>query len=101
MKKYVGVLMLVAALGVVSIDATVAGAQEMSALAGVSQALAKKFGDPESAKFVWRPQMEIPVTGEAAENLVALLDQLDDLDDVQSVYSNEDISEEELARISA
>ncbi len=73
---------------------------EMNALVGVSQALAKKFGDPESAKFVWRPQMEVPVTGEAAENLVALLDQLDDLDDVQSVYSNEDISEEELARIS-
>jgi transcriptional/translational regulatory protein YebC/TACO1 len=30
-----------------------------------------------------------------------LLDQLDDLDDVQDVYSNEDISDEELARLSA
>jgi transcriptional/translational regulatory protein YebC/TACO1 len=30
-----------------------------------------------------------------------LLDHLDDLDDVQDLYSNEDISEEELARLSA
>jgi transcriptional/translational regulatory protein YebC/TACO1 len=29
-----------------------------------------------------------------------LLDQLDDLDDVQDVYSNEDISDEEVARLS-
>lgn len=74
---------------------------EPNALGAASQALAKKFGDPASAKFVWRPQMEIPVEGEAAENLVSLLETLDDLDDVQNVYSNEDISEAELARISA
>jgi YebC/PmpR family DNA-binding regulatory protein len=74
---------------------------ETSALAGVSQALAKKFGDPASAKFVWRTEMAIPVEGETAETLMKLLDQLDDLDDVQDVYSNEDISEAELARLSA
>jgi len=74
---------------------------EMSALGGAAQELAKKFGDPASAKFVWRTEIAIPVEGDNAETLMKLLDQLDDLDDVQDVYSNEDISEEELARLSA
>jgi YebC/PmpR family DNA-binding regulatory protein len=74
---------------------------EMNALVGVSQALAGRFGDPASAKFVWRTDIAIPIEGEGAETLMKLLDQLDDLDDVQDVYSNEDISEEELARLSA
>ncbi len=74
---------------------------EMNALAGVAQALAKKFGDPASAKFVWRTDIAIPVEGDTAETLMKLLNQLDDLDDVQDVYSNEDISDEELQRLSA
>ena len=72
---------------------------EMNALAPVSSALAKKFGDPASAKFVWRTDIAIPIEGEGAEALMKLLDTLDDLDDVQDVYSNEDISDEELARL--
>jgi YebC/PmpR family DNA-binding regulatory protein len=74
---------------------------ETNALVSVSQALAKKFGDPASAKFVWRPQANVPIEGEAAEQLMKLIDQLDDLDDVQDVYSNEEISEAEMARLSA
>jgi YebC/PmpR family DNA-binding regulatory protein len=74
---------------------------EMSALAGASQQLAAKFGDAAAAKFVWRTEIAIPIEGEQAETLMKLLTQLDDLDDVQDVYSNEDMSEEELARLSA
>src|SRR5262249_33786651 len=74
---------------------------EMNALVGVSQALAKKFGDAESAQFCGGTDIAIPIEGEPAENLVYLLEALDDLDDVQNVYSNEDISDAELARISA
>jgi YebC/PmpR family DNA-binding regulatory protein len=74
---------------------------EMNALVEASAALAKKFGDPASAKFVWRTDIAIPIEGDPAETLMKLLDQLDDLDDVQNVYSNEDISDEELARLSA
>jgi YebC/PmpR family DNA-binding regulatory protein len=74
---------------------------DMGALASASQQLGKRFGDPVTAKFVWRTDVAIPVEGEAAETLLKLLDQLDDLDDVQDVYSNEDISDEELARLSA
>jgi YebC/PmpR family DNA-binding regulatory protein len=74
---------------------------EMNALGGVAQDLAKKFGDAVSAKFVWRTDIAIPIEGDAAETLMKLLTQLDDLDDVQDVYSNEDISDEEMARLSA
>jgi YebC/PmpR family DNA-binding regulatory protein len=74
---------------------------EMNALVGASQALAKKFGDPLAAKFVWRPQVDIPIEGEGAELLMKLLTQLEESDDVQSLYSNEDISDAELERLSA
>jgi YebC/PmpR family DNA-binding regulatory protein len=98
--------MLEAAIEAGADDCAVEGEQhvvtcEMNALAGVSQALAKNFGDPVSAKFVWRTDLAIPIEGDGAESLMKLLDQLDDLDDVQDVYSNEDISDEELARLSA
>jgi transcriptional/translational regulatory protein YebC/TACO1 len=43
----------------------------------------------------------MPIEGEAAETLVKLLTVLDDLDDVQNVYSNEELSEADLARLSA
>jgi YebC/PmpR family DNA-binding regulatory protein len=72
---------------------------EMAALGAAAQALAQKFGDPASAKFVWRTDIAIPIEGDPAEALMKLLTQLDDLDDVQDVYSNEDISDEEMARL--
>jgi YebC/PmpR family DNA-binding regulatory protein len=98
--------MLEAAIEAGCDDCAVEGEQhvvvcEMNALAGAAQDLAKKFGDPSSAKFVWRTDIAIPVEGDSAETLMKLIDQLDDLDDVQDVYSNEDISDEELARLSA
>lgn len=74
---------------------------DMAALVEAAAALTKKFGEPASAKFVWRTDIAIPIEGDSAESLMKLLEYLDDLDDVQNVYSNEDISEEELARLSA
>jgi YebC/PmpR family DNA-binding regulatory protein len=74
---------------------------EIQALAGAVAALSKRFGDPASAKFVWRTAIAIPIEGEPAEQLTKLLTALDDLDDVQDVYSNEEMSEAELARLSA
>lgn len=74
---------------------------EMGALIGAVTALSKRFGEPASAKFVWRTGMAIPIEGEAAETLMKLLTQLDDLDDVQNLYSNEEMSEAEIARLSA
>ncbi len=72
----------------------------MEALSEAVSALTKKFGEPASAKFIWRPQTNIPIDGAPAEQLMKLLTTLDDLDDVQNVFSNEDLSEAELTRLS-
>ena len=65
----------------------------------VAEAMSKILGDPKSTAIVWKPQTEVPVTGEAAATLMKLFDALDAEDDVQQVYSNEDISEEDMAKL--
>ena len=64
----------------------------------VAETLSKILGDARSTALVWRPQTEAPVTGEAVGTLMKLFDALDAEDDVQNVYSNEDISDEDLAK---
>jgi YebC/PmpR family DNA-binding regulatory protein len=61
----------------------------------VRNALQKKFGDAESAELVWSPLNRVPLTGDAAQNLIKLLDVLDDNDDVQNVIGNFDLPETE------
>ena len=58
----------------------------------------KTLGDPKSTAIVWKPQTEVPVTGETVTTLMKLFDALDAEDDVQQVYSNEDISEEDMVK---
>lgn len=67
----------------------------------VSASLAKKLGDAESVKIVWKPQTLAPVDLEKAETLMKLVDALDDDDDVQSVFSNADIPDDVMAKLSA
>ena len=69
------------------------------ALMAVAQALARRFPDPESVKFVWRPQTAVPVAGDAAQSLLKLMTALEDLDDVQNVYANYEVSAEELEKL--
>jgi YebC/PmpR family DNA-binding regulatory protein len=66
-------------------------------LSEVSQALAVRFGDPLSAKMIWRPQTTIALAGEAAQQLLKMIDAIDDLDDVQDVYANFEIDDADLA----
>jgi YebC/PmpR family DNA-binding regulatory protein len=68
-------------------------------LSAVADALEARFGAPKSTAIVWRPKSMTPVAGDQAATLIKLLDALDDDDDVQTVFSNEDISDEELARL--
>lgn len=65
----------------------------------VAEAMSKVLGDPKSTAIVWKPQTEVEVTGDAVNTLMKLLDALDAEDDVQSVYSNESISDEDLAKL--
>jgi len=65
----------------------------------VQQAFEAAELNPQVAELSWIPENTIAVEGEAAEKLLALIERLEDLDDVQNVYSNYDISDEELERI--
>ena len=65
----------------------------------VAQALEKQFGEASSTKIVWRPKSLVPVTGDQAGTVMKLLDALEDDDDVQNVYSNVDISDEDMAKL--
>jgi transcriptional/translational regulatory protein YebC/TACO1 len=70
-------------------------------LASVAEALEKALGEPQSAKPVWRPKVTTPIEGDQAQTLMKLIDALEDEDDVQNVYTNFEMSDEELARLSA
>jgi transcriptional/translational regulatory protein YebC/TACO1 len=73
-------------------------ADDLHAVAG---ALSDKFGDPTSARLVWRPQTTVAVDEDNAQTLINLLDALDDNDDVQTVSANFDISDETMERLTA
>lgn len=60
-----------------------------------------KFGDPLESKIIWRPQNPISCDEEAARKILRLIDLLEDNDDVQNVYSNFDISEDILVKLTA
>ena len=64
----------------------------------VADAMSKTLGDPKSTAIVWKPQSEVPVSGDQVATLMKLMDALDAEDDVQQVYSNEDISDEDAAK---
>ena len=70
-------------------------------LADVASTLEKKFGEASSAKPVWKPQNTIEVEGDKAATLMKLIDALDDCDDVQNVYSNFEISDEEMEKLAS
>jgi YebC/PmpR family DNA-binding regulatory protein len=69
--------------------------------AQVRETLEQKFGEPTSAKLVWRPKTTTPIDGEKAETLFKMIEVLEDSDDVQQVYANFEISEDELQKLAS
>ncbi|MGE6742764.1 YebC/PmpR family DNA-binding transcriptional regulator [Allorhizobium pseudoryzae] len=67
----------------------------------VSKALEATLGEAETVKAVWKPQNTVPVDEEKAQSLMKLIDSLEDDDDVQNVYSNFEVSDEVMAKLSA
>ncbi|MDH0612067.1 MULTISPECIES: YebC/PmpR family DNA-binding transcriptional regulator [unclassified Agrobacterium] len=67
----------------------------------VSKALEGVLGEAESVKAIWKSQNTVPVDEEKAQSLMKLIDNLEDDDDVQNVYSNFEVSDEILAKLSA
>jgi YebC/PmpR family DNA-binding regulatory protein len=71
------------------------------ALHQVAKALEARFGEPRSARILWRPKSGVPVDEEAGQKLLRMIDALEDSDDVQDVYANFEIADELLERLSA
>lgn len=67
----------------------------------VKQALSDGGLIPDHAEVMMKPGTSTELDEKSAEKMMRLLETLEDLDDVQNVYSNADISEEIIARISA
>jgi YebC/PmpR family DNA-binding regulatory protein len=73
----------------------------IEAMGEVAEALEGRIGAPKSVGIVWRPKTTTPIDGEAGATLMKLIDALDDDDDVQTVYSNFEMSDEEMAKLEA
>lgn len=72
-----------------------------SELSEVSKSLEASLGAPASAKSVWKPQNMVMVDEEKAVAVMKLIDNLDSDDDVQHVFSNFEVSDEVMAKLTA
>ncbi len=65
----------------------------------VREALEAKGFKHLNAETTMIPQTQVVLEGKQAENMLKLMDRLEDNDDVQNVYSNFDISSEEMEKM--
>jgi YebC/PmpR family DNA-binding regulatory protein len=70
-------------------------------LGTVSAALEKTLGEPASAKALWKPSLTTAVDEEKAASILKLIAALEEDDDVQNVYSNFEVSDAVLAKLTA
>ncbi len=68
-------------------------------LAEVAAALEARFGEPVSAKIIWKPQNTVEVDADKAGTLMKLVGALEDSDDVQNVYANFEIPDDVMASL--
>lgn len=67
----------------------------------VSAALEKSLGEAESVNPIWKPSTPAPVDRDKGESVMRLISTLEDDDDVQNVYTNMEMSAEDMAALSA
>ena len=90
--------------GADNVDSNASGHEVTSApeeLGAVREALEAKFGRPQRAGLVWKPQTVIRLEEEPAKTLLKLLEQLEDNDDVQAVAANFEVSDDLMAKLTA
>ena len=68
-------------------------------LGAVIEALEAVLGQAKSTGVVWKPKTLTPVETETAASLMKLIDVLDEDDDVQNVWTNVDLTEEQMAEL--
>ena len=71
------------------------------ASAAVSGALEAKLGEPASVKALWKPMQTTAVDEDKAASILKLIAGLEEDDDVQNVYSNFEVSDAVLAKLTA
>ncbi|KKB86371.1 transcriptional regulator [Devosia limi DSM 17137] len=71
------------------------------AMVEVAAALEKVLGEAESVKAIWEPQTRTPIDAEKGATLMKLIATLEEDDDVQNVYSNYEMSDEDMAKLDA
>ncbi|MGI9511793.1 MAG: YebC/PmpR family DNA-binding transcriptional regulator [Anderseniella sp.] len=67
----------------------------------VSSALAEHLGEADSVNVVWKPQTNTDLDEDKAGTLMKLMAAFDDDEDVQSVFSNFQVSDEVMAKLTA
>ncbi len=72
----------------------------LEGLREVAKALEAKFGEPRTARLVWRPRNAVAVDDEAGEKILKLVGALEENDDVQNVFSNFEVSDSLMAKMS-
>jgi transcriptional/translational regulatory protein YebC/TACO1 len=70
-------------------------------LGAVAEALEASLGPAKSTSIIWKAKTDTPVAGDDVPTLIKLIEALEDDDDVQNVWTNADIDEEALSKISA
>jgi YebC/PmpR family DNA-binding regulatory protein len=70
-------------------------------LAAVSSALEAKLGEAASVKALWKPMQTTGVDEEKAASVLKLIAALEEDDDVQNVFSNFEVSDTVLAKLTA
>ena len=67
----------------------------------VTKNLEEALGEAESVKSIWKPQNNTPVDEDKGSTLLKLLEALDEDDDVQNVFSNYEMDDDVLEKLSA
>ncbi len=70
-------------------------------LGEVARQLEAALGEAETVKAVWQPQTQTALDEEKAATMLKVLDLLEEDDDVQNVYSNFEVSDEMLEKLTA
>jgi transcriptional/translational regulatory protein YebC/TACO1 len=70
-------------------------------LGDVAKNLEEALGEAETVKAVWQPQTMTALDEDKASTMMKLVSALEDDDDVQAVYSNFEVSDEVMEKLTA
>lgn len=90
--------------GAENVESTEAGHEILTGpddYGSVRDTLEARYGEPERAGLVWRPDTLAPADREIAEKVLKLIDALEENDDVQRVFTNVDIDQDTYTQLMA